>query len=264
MNKLVKAFFAVENSLVSRADPESCEVKFMQWNLHIAWDIQGKFNLKQQADVILKHAPDVVALNEVDKCCERTGNVDMTAVLGTLTGMPFTQFCGAWLVPPEGMYGNALLSRYKMNVMGAWHIPAKLEESRTMTLVLVEAPDPFYVAVTHLNAHGGEENNRVRTEAVKNIAELLEKYAAVYPVILAGDFNCEKGSDPVNALEAAGWSLEQPLKSWPADEARLAIDHVFIRKNDPALQVISRESCDAEGVSDHLPVISNLRIHSVK
>ena len=264
MNKLAKAFFAVENSLISRSNPASCEVKFMQWNLHIAWDMQNKFNLKQQADVILKYAPDVVILNEVDKFCERTGKVDMTAVLGTLTGMPFTQFCGAWLVPPDGMYGNAVISRYKLDLVGAWHIPAKPEEARTLTLLLVEAPDPFYVAVTHLNAHGGEENNRVRVEAVKVIAGLLEKYAIVYPVILGGDFNCEQGSDPVNALEEAGWSLEQPLKTWPSTGATQSLDHVFLRKNDSALQVVSRVVGDAEGASDHLPVISNLRIHSVK
>ncbi|MBE6367235.1 MAG: hypothetical protein E7052_04925 [Lentisphaerae bacterium] len=264
MNKLVKAFFAVENSPISRANPESCEVKFMQWNLHIAWDMQNKFNLKRQADVILEYAPDVVILNEVDKCCERTGKVDMTAVLGTLTGMPFTQFCGAWLVPPDGMYGNAVISRYKLNLVGAWHIPSKLEESRTMTLLLVEAPDPFYVAVTHLNAHPGELNNSVRVEAVKAIAELLEKYAVVYPVILGGDFNCELGSDPVNVLDAAGWKLEQPLKTWPSNGATQSLDHVFTRKSDSALQVVSREVGDAQGASDHLPVISNLKIYSVK
>ena len=49
------------------AAPRYTDVKLMQWNLHIAIDMNFRFNLKAQADVILQHNPDVVVLNEVDK-----------------------------------------------------------------------------------------------------------------------------------------------------------------------------------------------------
>ena len=232
----------------------------MQWNLHGACDMSGKYNLKAQADVILQSDPDVVVLNEVDNHCERSGKVDMTKELGTLTGMVFTQFAGAWLLPPDGMYGNAVLSRWNMKLVGAWHIPATLQEARTLTLMLINAPSPFYVAVTHLNPYRGEDSVLVQIEAVKKIAALLEKNAADHPVMLLGDFNCAPDSAPVRAMADAGWILPQPLKSYPANEPRISIDHIFIRSSETALEVVNREVVECNQASDHVPILNSVKI----
>ena len=133
-----KMFFAVVAMLFVSAlqgAAKSCDVNVMQWNLHIAIDMNGRYNLKKQADVILTHDPDVVVLNEIDKNCARTGYIDMTRELATMTGMCFSQFGAARVLPPEGLYGNAVLSRYAMELVGSWHIPASLDEPRGMTLV---------------------------------------------------------------------------------------------------------------------------------
>lgn len=239
---------------------EYFNAKVMQWNLHGACDMFGKYNLKAQSDVILQSNPDVVVLNEVDNNCERSGKVDMTKELGTLTGMVFTQFAGAWLLPPDGMYGNAVLSRWNMKLVGAWHIPATLQEARTLTLMLVYAPKPFYVAVTHLNPYRGEDSVLVQIEAVKKIAALLEKNAADHPVMLLGDFNCAPDSAPVRAMADAGWILPQPLKSYPANEPRISIDHIFIRSSETALEVVNREVVECNQASDHVPILNSVKI----
>jgi endonuclease/exonuclease/phosphatase family metal-dependent hydrolase len=239
---------------------EYCAAGVMQWNLHAACDMQGKYNLKAQADVILKCNPDVVVLNEVDNHCRRSGCVDMTRELGTLTGMVFTQFAGAWLLPPDGMYGNAVLSRWPMKLIGAWHIPATLQEARTLTLMQIYAPAPFYAAVTHLNPYRGEDSVLVQVEAVRKIAELLARNAADHPVMLLGDFNCAPESDPVRELAKAGWRLEKPLKSYPANEPRISIDHIFIRSNDRDMEVADRKVVECNQASDHVPILNNVKI----
>ena len=68
MNKtlLAAAAAAAFGAFNLEAAPRYCNVSVMQWNLHIAIDMTYRFNIKAQADVINKHNPDVVVLNEVD------------------------------------------------------------------------------------------------------------------------------------------------------------------------------------------------------
>lgn len=244
------------------AAPRYCNVKLMQWNLHIAIDMNFKYNLKTQADVILKHDPDVVVLNEVDKNCARTGFVDMTKELATLTGMCFSQFAGCRILPPDGLYGNAILSRYRMEMVGSWLIPASTDETRGMTLMKIYAPNPFLVAVTHLCWRPTPEENAARVEAVKKIDELISRNnPGNLPVVLAGDFNCYPKSDPVDKLAELGWTLEKPIPTFPSKKPEKEIDFVFRKTADNRLEVISRTGIDEKIASDHIPVVNELKIY---
>ena len=244
------------------AAPRYSEVSVMQWNLRIGIDMTFRYNLKTQADVILKYNPDVVVLNEVDKNCARTGFVDMTQTLATLTGMCFSQFAGCRILPPDGLYGNAILSRYRMELVGSWLIPALIEETRGMTLVKIHAPNPFLVALTHLNHRTTPEANATRLQAVQKIAELIEKNnPGKLPVVLTGDFNCYPGSDPVKKLEEMGWTLEKPLPSYPSGHPRSEIDHFYRQTKDRRVEVIERIAIDEKYASDHIPLVNKLKIY---
>lgn len=244
------------------AAPRYCNVKLMQWNLHIAIDMNYKFNLKTQADVILAHDPDVVILNEVDKNCPRTGYTDMTKELATLTGMCFSQFAAARILPPEGLYGNAILSRYRMELVGSWLIPASEDETRGMTLMKIYAPNPFLVAMTHLCWRQTPEENAQRVAAVTKIDELIAKNnPGKLPVILAGDFNCYPKSDPVDKLAELGWTLEKPIPTFPSKAPKSEIDFVFRKTADNRMEVVDRIGIDEKIASDHIPVINVLKVY---
>lgn len=246
----------------ANAAPRYSEVSVMQWNLRIGIDMTFRYNLKTQADVILKYNPDVVVLNEVDKNCARTGFVDMTQTLATLTGMCFSQFAGCRILPPDGLYGNAILSRYRMELVGSWLIPALIEETRGMTLVKIYAPNPFLVALTHLNHRTTPEANAARLQAVQKIAELIEKNnPGKLPVVLTGDFNCYPGSDPVKKLEELGWTLEKPLPSYPSGSPRSEIDHFYRQTKDRRVEVVERIAIDEKYASDHIPLVNKLKIY---
>lgn len=259
---LAAAAAAVVLTADTEAAPRYSDVKLMQWNLRIGIDMTFRYNLKTQADVILKHNPDVVVLNEVDKNCARTGYVDMTQVLATLTGMCFSQFGGSRILPPDGLYGNAILSRYRMELVGSWLIPALPEETRSMTLMKIYAPNPFLVAITHLNHRQTPEANQARLEAVKKIAELIKKNnPGKLPVVLTGDFNCFPDSEPVKALAELGWTLEKPLPSYPSNKPELPIDFIFRETDDKRTEVLDRTAIDEKTASDHIPLINHLRIY---
>ncbi len=244
------------------AAPRYTEVKLMQWNLHIAIDMNFKYNIKAQADVILKHDPDVVILNEVDKNCARTGYVDMTKELATLTGMCFSQFAACRVLPPEGLYGNAILSRYRMELVGSWLIPASIDETRGMTLMKIHAPNPFLVALTHLCWRQTPEENAQRVKAVEYIDQLISKNnPGKLPVVLAGDFNCYPKSDPVDKLAELGWTLEKPIPTFPSKAPKSEIDFVFRKTADNRMEVVDRIGIDEKIASDHIPVVNVLKVY---
>ena len=266
MNKSVLAAAAAAAALgaavTADAAPRYCDVNVMQWNLHIAIDMTFRFNLKTQADVINKCNPDVVVLNEVDKNCPRTGYSDMTKELATLTGMCFSQFAGARILPPEGLYGNAILSRYRMELVGSWLIPAAPDETRGMTLMKIYAPNPFLIAITHLNFRNTPEENQLRVEAVTKIDELIKaNNPGKLPVVLTGDFNCYPDSDPVKKLAELGWSLEKPVPSFPSKKPVSMIDHLYLETADKRVETLDRIGIDEKIASDHIPVINKLRIY---
>ena len=255
----VMAAAAIASADVEAA-PRYCEVSVIQWNLHIAIDMTGRYNLKAQADVLNKINADVTALNEVDKNCSRTGYVDMTKELGILTGSMFTQFCAARAMPPEGLYGNAMLSRYRMELVGSWLIPATRDETRGMMLMKIYAPNPFLVALTHLNFRQTPEEDQIRVEAVKFIDKMISKNNTEnLPVILIGDFNAKPGTNPVKALEDAGWKLEKTLPTYPSRKPVSSIDHIFVK--DARIEIVERIPVDEKIASDHIPVINKIKIY---
>ena len=264
MNKtlLAAAAAAAFGAFNLEAAPRYCNVSVMQWNLHIAIDMTYRFNIKAQADVINKHNPDVVVLNEVDKNCARTGYVDMTKELATLTGMCFSQFAAARVIPPEGLFGNSILSRYRMEMVGSWLIPAAPDETRGMTLVKICSPNPFLLAITHLNFRNTPEENLLRVQAVTKIDELIKaNNPGKLPVVLTGDFNCYPGSDPVNKLAELGWTLEKPIPSFPSKKPVSMIDHLYLESADKRVETADRIGIDEKIASDHIPVINKLRIY---
>lgn len=245
----------ISNNLSSSND-----ITLMQWNLHISKDMNFRFNLKAQADVILQQNPDVVVLNEVDKNCARTGCVDMAGTLATLTGMCFYQFAGSAILPPEGLYGGAILSRFYMTLIGSWLIPSSIDETRSMTLVKICAPKMFLVALTHLTHRDTPEENDIRVAAVTRIDQLIKSNNPDnLPVVLAGDFNCYPDSNPVERLAQLGWTLEKPLPSFPSYEPNIMIDHFYRETSEKRFEVIERFGIDEKVASDHIPIVNKLR-----
>ncbi|MBO5721867.1 MAG: endonuclease/exonuclease/phosphatase family protein [Lentisphaeria bacterium] len=236
-----------------------CTVKVMQWNIHHGEDVNGRIDLKKQADVILRCNPDVVAINEVDKNSPRTNFIDTPAMLATLSGM--IPIFGATMVrPPEGLYGNLILSRFKVNFIGSWLIPAVASESRGVTLVEIMAPQPFYLAVTHFSHRQNPEENAARVQQAQAILTKISQFAADRPAIIIGDLNCAPDSDPIKAFEAAGYQIGEPLLSHPADAPDRALDYIVYNKLDKRLEVIDRHTVDEKVASDHLPLVNTLKI----
>ena len=119
------------------ADPE--RVRFVQWNIeHGNWYERVEAALRTHADLA---GADVIALDEVDLGCARAANRDVTADLAAALGLH-----GAWgplflettvgrdddprmaagRENEEGLFGNAVLSRWPLGEARVIGLPAPL------------------------------------------------------------------------------------------------------------------------------------------
>src|ERR1044071_240107 len=87
----------------------SHNLRVMTYNIHVGVGMDKKLDLQRIADVIRKHDPDLVGLQEVDRGVQRTQRIDEIVELAKLTRM---DYAFAFNLPYQGgQYGVAILSR---------------------------------------------------------------------------------------------------------------------------------------------------------
>lgn len=238
---------------------EPLEVNILQWNIHAAVDIHGKPNLQRQAEVMREAKPDIVVLNEVEKNCARSNYIDMPKELGRALGMQ-SVFAAGRVYPPEGMLGNAVLSRYPMELIGAWLMPNSPYEPRgAVMLVKMNAPHPFYIVATHLPA--SQENEQERVKILARMVKMIQSQAISYPTIIVGDLNCEAESDCIRALAKMKWHAGMVLPTMPVRNPKRARDYIVYRPDDKRIELIDRYIIDERTASDHLPVLNKIKVY---
>ena len=230
----------------------------MTYNIHHGRGADGAIDLERIAAVIRAEAPDLVALQEVDLGTGRAGGVDQALELGRLTGM--RAIFGEAMPYDGGSYGEAVLSRLPIESTRVHALPASAgHEPRAGLEVRVRLEGGALVRFvgTHLD-HTDDPADRVAQ--ARRLAAVLEAEPSL-PTVLLGDFNDEPGAESLSAF-ATGWldALGPDRRpTWPADEPRVAIDHVFVA---PMGRWRKRSaSVVAESVaSDHRPVVVDLEL----
>lgn len=241
-------------ALAAAVQRKAGELRVMTFNIQ-----SGAHGLEQVAGVIRASVPDVVALQEVDVGSTRAGGADQVAELSRLTGLPYrahfrtTQLYG-------GAYGIALLSRFPLEALAQYPLPVpRGAEPRTLAHAVLKVDGrEVSVWMTHLIRRPFNGNARVRQSA--RVARLLE--ADPRPKLLMGDLNDDPDSRPVRLLRrrltdvvasTGGAAGTYPL---PLFLPTLRIDYVLAC--DAFTPVASRVL--KVGVSDHYPVVADLRL----
>jgi len=244
---------------------ESRTLRLMTYNVHSCVGMDGKLSPDRVARIIARHAPDVVALQELDAHRPRTGGVNQPAVIAEKLGMGYL-FQPA-LTFEQGEYGNAIMSHHAMSLVQAGWLPRLRERThfqpRAALWALIELES---LALQLINAHLSlwPKERLLQVEAL-----LSERWLAHPrcrdPVVLCGDFNASPSS-PVyrrigGRLRDAQRALEDhhPRHTWFGRYPLSRIDHVFV---SPGVEVVSIEVPSTELVklaSDHLPLIVEIR-----
>jgi len=234
------------------------ELTVMTYNIHHAEGMDGKLDVARIGRVIAKQKPDLVALQEVDAGAKRTNGVMQPGELARQLKMhhaygPAMDFQG-------GKYGNAVLSRFPIvetRVIALPHKPGDQREPRSAVATIVKLSSRREIAFvsTHFD-HTSRAPDRL--EQAKALNQRLGDVRE--PAILAGDFNCDPESPPMQELESA-WDLASDPEqlTCPADRPRLRIDHVLVRPR-AAWKVIESKVVEEPIASDHRPVVVRLKL----
>ncbi|MFP2931425.1 endonuclease/exonuclease/phosphatase family protein [Pyxidicoccus sp. 3LG] len=230
------------------------ELRVMTFNIQ-----SGARGLEGVANVIRASVPDVVALQEVDVGSTRAGGLDQVAELSRLTGLKHrahfrtTDLYG-------GAYGIALLSRFPLEALAQYPLPVpRGAEPRTLAHAVVTVDGrEVSVYLTHLIRRPFNGDVRVRQSAL--VARLLA--ADTRPKLLLGDLNDDPDSRPIRLLRrdmrdvVAATGRAEGTYPMPFLLPTLRIDYVLAC--DAFTPVASRVL--RVGVSDHYPVVADLRL----
>ena len=243
-----KILFLLVAILVSYSAFSQDTLKVMSYNIRNGNGMDKVRSYERIADVILKQAPDVVAVQEVDSMTKRSLQTYVLGEVAKYTRM--YDFYGPAIDYSGGKYGIGILSKKKPLRVEKFAMPGR-EEKRA--LLLAEFED-YIFCCTHLSLR--EEDRMSSLRIIKDIARKQQK-----PFILAGDMNAEPESDFVKEMKE-DFIILNSLKqaTWPAPEPKQTIDYIAMWKATSAgCANVKTEVVNEPVASDHRPLISHLR-----
>ncbi|MFC1510329.1 glycosyltransferase [Candidatus Omnitrophota bacterium] len=240
-------------------------IRIMTYNVHSCVGMDGKTSPERIARVIGRHEPDIVALQELDMKRLRTGNIDQPHLIAKRLKMIY-HFHPSFSIEEEH-YGNAIISRYPIELIRAGKLPtiknkSKLETRGALSVNVKIGEQQLQIINTHLGLR--------RKERLKQARELIsEKWrgqASYEPTVLCGDFNALPGSPTFKCLtqKYADAQIEldnhRPHPTWFSHFPIGRIDHLFINSKINVVNVeVSKTKLDKIS-SDHLPLIVDIEI----
>ena len=233
---------------------ETTTIRLVSYNIKHGRGMDSKVNLKRIASVLRKIKPDLVALQEIDHTCTRSGKVNQAATLGNLLGMHHR--FGKFMDFQGGQYGLAILSRFPVQ-KSVRHQLAPGAEPRCALEVMVR-PTPSGPLLSFVSIHNDWTREPFRIAQVNDL--LMGLAERRHPIILAGDFNAEPEAGSLAKLKASGFTIlakKNGAKTFPSPSPRVEIDYFMTRGiffgTPPLTHVL-----DERLASDHRPIVMEL------
>lgn len=222
-------------------------VTVASYNIRHGANIDFKMNLDATTKVLKNLKSDIIALQEVDNGCSRSGNVKQAEWLGKQLGMHHA--FGKFMNYDGGQYGMAILSKFPI-LETKRHVLPSGAEPRIALEIIVEPTKGK--KVSFICIHFDYTSEARRQPQIKALFKALE--STTHPVVLVGDFNTQPDSESI-ALFKTDWKnipkLGQNL-TFPADKPDREIDYIMTRDLP-----ITTETCTVikeEKASDHRPL----------
>ncbi len=222
-------------------------LRVVTYNIHHGEARDRKFDYERLASTIARLAPDVVALQEVDKQTKRASGIDQAAELGQRLEM--NHVFGNALYYAGGEYGEAILSRFPLQDAKAHHLPYAFGNEPRTALEVTVRPDNGLPDFVLVGTHLCHQSEATRVGQAKELDALFASRKD-YPVILAGDLNARPSSAPMKVLLGENWIDAVAPKS--------RIDYILLRKSDP-WEIVETKIVREPIVSDHDPILTVLR-----
>lgn len=224
-------------------------VRVLTWNIHAP---ARRDHLDRVVALVRKHDPDIVALQEVDSRGRAGGHAPfglLSAALGSHAAEART------ISAPDGHYGHVVISRWPLADIVLHNISVTRREPRMAIQVEVETPyGALHLAAVHLGLRVKER----RAQAV-----MLAAFCAApgETSLVVGDFNEWYGSGAVSHTLRKLFPGCTPHRTFPARLPLLRLDRIYCRPRQALVRSWSDPA--ARGISDHLPVVADIRVMEV-
>jgi endonuclease/exonuclease/phosphatase family metal-dependent hydrolase len=225
-------------------------LRMMTWNIHGAYGRNPRFDLTRIIRFIERHAPDVVALQEIDS---RRPQLDgMSNPFDALQAALGNHGVGAKsITTADGEYGQALISRWPIRNSEIHDISYREREPRrAIRCEIVPPAGPVRVIATHLGLSIGERRGQMRA-----LLGLIGH--SPLTTIVLGDFNDWFWVGSVRKALAAQLPARSRLRTFPSICPVFRFDRIYCRPASALLSTYTDAS--ARVLSDHLPVIADIR-----
>lgn len=233
-------------------ETEVGQIRVMTWNIHGGGASPRDRDLGRIVALVQAHAPDIVALQEIDSRAGRQLQ-PIGAAFELLAEALGAHVADVRLISAaDGDYGHALISRWPMRATVRHDVTLAGREPRAAIETVVETPaGPLHVIAAHLGLSFRERRHQARV-----LTERALRGAA--PSIVLGDFNDWVWRGSVQRALAACMETRTRHKTFPARLPLLALDRIYCRP--ASLLVRSWTDPAARRASDHLPVIADLAL----
>lgn len=233
-------------------------IRLLSYNIHHARNESGVMDVEGLADFINKYHPDVVAMQEVDSMCARSGNLNLAAQLGQLTGMYY--YFGKAMDYDGGGYGEAILSRLPVESIATVALPIQPDKGREPRAAIeavlrLSNGKRFKFLATHLDHLEDDTDRLMQTKFIS------DRYAhEPLPFIIAGDMNAQPNDRAMGPLFSLANQPGQDknLPTWPSGAPTHKIDYFLLSKNYD-WKCTKFEVLAEKHISDHRPVIVELK-----
>jgi endonuclease/exonuclease/phosphatase family metal-dependent hydrolase len=226
-------------------------IRLMTWNIHGARPLLGRPDLRRVIAFVQRHAPDIVALQEIDarRCGDRLAFDVLAESLGTHRAE------ARMILAPEGDYGHVLLTRWPIVQSRLHDISVARREPRAALEATIETPNGrVHVVAVHLGLSLRErESQAAKLAALATCTET--------PTIMLGDFNDWFWHGPVQRALRETLPGRSRFRTFPASFPLFRLDRIYCR---PA-RILQDAFVDTQArrVSDHLPVIADVDVRAV-
>ncbi len=245
-------------ALPQLAGPETAPGEAGQGFRVLTWNIQG---CARGVDPVLlelqQHNPDIICLQEAEVGTEHTNGADQAAVIAKRLHL-YQCSAGSAFAKANGEQHMAILARRQLEniepldagtgrIYGVTAITRL--QGRPTRVVCIHLTNSYWRGLQHALTSANPS-----TREAADLARRLKGWAG--PVVLAGDFNAVPGAREHDLLARQLQRVPTTQPTYPADQPRLAVDHVY---HSTDLQP-TRFTSPQTKASDHRPVIAELRL----
>lgn len=228
----------------------SATVRVMTWNIHGGRGPDRRHDLHRVVELVRKHEPQIIALQEIDSRKRIADAPDAFSFLAEELGG--NAHASRLIRAPDGDYGHAVISCWPMYPTRFHDISYRRREPRAAIETTAHTPHgPLCVVAAHLGL-----SFRERHQQAMQLARIVQQGDA--RGVLMGDLNDWIARGSARRILDALFPGQSYIKTFPAFCPVLPLDRVYCQPTSMLKRCWTDRA--ARHASDHLPLIADLML----